>query len=560
MKTQTQSIITEDAIEYCTIEDIVPIVEQLEKLRPEERVDYFQDDDTFFIFWFYYYPENFECSLAKFHFVWMYYLSCTNLNLLIEGLRGSLKTEMTKIYVIRSILYKRHKYIVWQSFASESSDEAVTNLSRMLVNGSLVLDYGQVYPFSMKKEDFSKSWSTNFDTTNGVKVKAKALLEKLRWSNVYDEDSGTSRPDLLILDDIDTTDSVLNKDIIDKNELKLREETIGAMSKTNARIIFLGNTIRTDGIVRRFAAKVVDDTQNWKYLKQALYDEHGKCVWGEFFTPENIEKIKSIEMDAFDQNYLLIPKLTIGTTVFDPKQVQRIVYPYKTIEWFELYKPPQDKLVIWVDIAEWWEKSDNSVIKARNRNGESVFEFAWQVDEVLLAQKLDFILTQYYEGEEHKKLFYLGTILIENNTGKAFINECKKYKWFQYVLKTRKIDGTLDSDDLVQKYWFHTTQQSKDLIIREFRNALYKDAIDVSYNTMKEIYTFVYDKQNRPNALAPNHDDRIMADMIAYHGVLSEPFVVEYSTKEVDEDEMTPLQRHLHRIKNKYWQQEEEDW
>lgn len=137
---------------------------------------------------------------------------------------------------------------------------------------------------------------------------------------------------MLILDDIDTTDSVLNKDIIDKNELKLREETIGAMSKTNARIIFLGNTIRTDGIVRRFAAKVVDDTQNWKYLKQALYDEHGKCVWGEFFTPENIEKIKSIEMDAFDQNYLLIPKLTIGTTVFDPKQVQRIVYPYKTIE------------------------------------------------------------------------------------------------------------------------------------------------------------------------------------------------------------------------------------
>lgn len=87
---------------------------------------------------------------------------------------------MTKIYVIRSILYKRHKYIVWQSFASESSDEAVTNLSRMLVNSSLVLDYGQVYPFSMKKEDFSKSGSTNFDTTNGVKVKAKALLEKLR--------------------------------------------------------------------------------------------------------------------------------------------------------------------------------------------------------------------------------------------------------------------------------------------------------------------------------------------------------------------------------------------
>lgn len=44
--------------------------------------------------------------------------------------------------------------------------------------------------------------------------------------------------------------------------------------------------------------------------------------------------------------------------------------------------------------------------------------------------------------------------MIENNIGTAFINECKRtkddgslvYPWFQYVLKQRKIDGTMDQE------------------------------------------------------------------------------------------------------------------
>lgn len=134
-----------------------------------------------------------------------------------------------------------------------------------------------------------------------------------------------------MLDDIDTTESVRNKDIIDKNEIKLRQETIGAMNKGKSRIIFLGNTIANDGIVRRFATAIKNDPK-WVYLRQPLYDEKGECVWPEFFTPEVIEDIKSKEGDSFAQNYLLIPKITIGTTVFDTTQQITVVNPYKTIE------------------------------------------------------------------------------------------------------------------------------------------------------------------------------------------------------------------------------------
>jgi hypothetical protein len=165
----------------------------------------------------------------------------------------------------------------------------------MLTKSTLVADYGDFFPFTTKKEDFASSGSTNFDTTNGIKVKAKSTQEKIRGANIYDEDEGTERPDLLILDDIDTTDSVRNKDIIDKNETKLRQETIGAMSKSRARIIFLANTIANDGICRRFAQAIKDDPR-WQYLWQPLLDpQSGECVWPDFFTPEVIENIKSVE-------------------------------------------------------------------------------------------------------------------------------------------------------------------------------------------------------------------------------------------------------------------------
>ena len=56
-------------------------------------------------------------------------------------------------------------------------------------------------------------------------------------------------------------------------------------------------------------------------------------------------------------------------------------------------------------------------MKARNHIGQSVFEFADQVDEIMLARKLDWILTDYYEvrPKSEKKWKYVGTILIERN-------------------------------------------------------------------------------------------------------------------------------------------------
>lgn len=91
-------------------------------------------------------------------------------------------------------------------------------------------------------------------------------------------------------------------------------------------------------------------------------------------------------------------------------------------------------------------------------------------------------------------------IFPENNKGIAFINACREYKWFQFMLKQRKIDSTT-GEDLQDKYGFWTSETSKDLIIREYRGAIYEKKIWVTPELYSEICTYQYDKNNRPNAV-----------------------------------------------------------
>lgn len=99
---------------------------------------------------------------------------------------------------------------------------------------------------------------------------------------------------------------------------------------------------------------------------------------------------------------------------------------------------------------------------------------------------------------------------------------------------------------------------SKQLIIREYKNSLNHGEIDVTRETYNQMLTYIYDKSNAANAASGYKDDIIIGDMIAHHGVLHEPFVAEYAKEMEDEDEMTPIQRHLHRLRNRREHDEDE--
>lgn len=146
---------------------------------------------------------------------------------------------MIRGLVVWHIAHGTEPYIVWGSFEDTLSGESVRAIARMLLNKKLVEDYGQLFPFEVDKKELAKKSAYAFESTTGVRVESKALGQTMRGANAYDPDSEMSaRPTLLVLDDVDTSTSVANSDIIDKNYRKITGEMFGALDPLKHRIIF----------------------------------------------------------------------------------------------------------------------------------------------------------------------------------------------------------------------------------------------------------------------------------------------------------------------------------
>ena len=121
---------------------IKPLIQELEKSTKHERVEFFKNPEHFVFWWYYHFYNNFKTDLAPFHYEWIKDITINrDLSILIKGFRGSIKTEIVKVYLVYCICYKIEPYIVIQSFDSSSSEDMVRNVARMLMNESLVKDY-----------------------------------------------------------------------------------------------------------------------------------------------------------------------------------------------------------------------------------------------------------------------------------------------------------------------------------------------------------------------------------------------------------------------------------
>ena len=278
-------------------------IKQIENMNSATRLEFFKQGwpDRFMMWWFFYFREDFITLLADFHYTWIEALF-DDKNVMIEWFRWSIKTTLVIAVTTYKIANNFTKFVVWQSYEDTASTANTTNIARNLLSPRLSKDYWKLFKLSWgSKEDLEKKSVSNFDTSNWVKVRAASLWQKLRGAL-----SKTDRPDLLIVDDIDVSDSVRNPEVIEKNYQKVTWETFWAMTKTwEARIYFLWNTINQDWIVPRFR-KEKKWTKNWLVYHQPLIIDN-EIQW-DFFKESTLDKIKEDEWPiSFNQNYLLIP-------------------------------------------------------------------------------------------------------------------------------------------------------------------------------------------------------------------------------------------------------------
>jgi predicted phage terminase large subunit-like protein len=219
----------------------------------------------------------------------------------ITAFRGSGKstiiTTASAIWATLGIQQKKFVLIICQTKAQAKTH--MTNLKVELEENDLLKsDLG---PF---QEDIDQEW--NAYSVVFSNSKARVTIASLEQS-VRGIRHRQTRPDLIILDDIEDSQSVKTLESRDKTFNWFTSEII-PLGDLDTRIIIVGNIIHEDSMVVRLKNKIQKEEVNGIYREYPLINDQGECLWpGKFPTQESLEDFKKTVINpiSWQREYLL---------------------------------------------------------------------------------------------------------------------------------------------------------------------------------------------------------------------------------------------------------------
>jgi hypothetical protein len=213
----------------------------------------------------------------------------------IEAPRGWGKTSCVNLaFPARKILFQDTRFLVPISCTATQAVMQGENLKReLLSNRAISLLFG-----NLKSDTFAKDmWITSTDV---------AVMPRGSGQQVRGILHGNSRPGLIILDDLEDSESVRS----DEQRAKLKEwffsDVMNSIDRGRKdwRIIVIGTLLHEDSLL----ANLMED-DNWHHVKIALCDENFKSNWPEFMSDEEVNKLaESLRaqglIDTFYREYM----------------------------------------------------------------------------------------------------------------------------------------------------------------------------------------------------------------------------------------------------------------
>lgn len=220
--------------------------------------------------------------------------------IVIVAFRGSAKsTIMALSYPLWAMLgVQQKKHIVLISQTQTQAKQLLANIRAELeANQLLIDDYG---PF---QEDASQWSATTLVLTSiGTRITSVSSGESIRGIK-----HKNYRPDLIICDDVESTESVKTKDGRDKTYKWLTGDVIPS-GDINTKTIVVGNLLHEDSLIMRLKDAIENKVLKGVYKEYPLLDDRLHPLWsGKFKTDEDIRalRLKTGNEIAFKREYLL---------------------------------------------------------------------------------------------------------------------------------------------------------------------------------------------------------------------------------------------------------------
>lgn len=257
---------------------------------------------SFWLFFLIYFAHYIKYELAPFHEEIIEIIQNDTKKLVcITAFRGSGKstiiTTASTLWSILGIQEKKFVLIICQT--KQQAKVHMANLRIELEENQLLRsDLG---PF---REEIDQEWNASSIVFSNTKARITiASLEQsirgIRHRQV--------RPDLIILDDIEDSQSVKTLESRDKTFNWFTSEII-PIGDLNTRIIIVGNLIHEDSLTVRLKKKIEKEEIVGTYCEYPLINSEGICLWpGKFPTEESIKEFEKtiISPISWQREYLL---------------------------------------------------------------------------------------------------------------------------------------------------------------------------------------------------------------------------------------------------------------
>lgn len=252
--------------------------------------------------------------------------------------RGHAKSGyMSNVFPVHQITFKKRHYILIVSETGGMSKAFVEWVADQLkFNQKLREDFGEMLsPSKMQNEQDNQE---GFITHTGIKVQASSIGSQLRGSR-----NGAYRPDLVVLDDLESSKNTNTKELRDKNLHWFNSVIMPIGDITRTSFVYMGTLVHGQGLLPhvlqrsdfdgRIYSAIVSEPERldlWRKIDEILrdtensnreedsdkfywnnkeeMDKGARTLWNERFTYFELMKIKvNVGSRAFASEYLNKP-------------------------------------------------------------------------------------------------------------------------------------------------------------------------------------------------------------------------------------------------------------
>lgn len=233
---------------------------------------------------------------------------------LVLAPRGLGKTSICRAIVIKAILYREKRFIVYASNSLTLAEMQTENIKRELLGNEIIRKvWGDIREcidvpdWAVLDESFSKKAWVAFGSVFILPRGLDQQFRGLNWNGI--------RPDLIILDDVEKKDELDNEDIREKNTVRMLGDIMecGSRLKKNTDFIYLDTLKHEDALPIRLM-----EMGGWDWTRLQICDEEllQKGIVSSkapaFMSNEEIaQKLKALEFigqgDIFYREYMNMP-------------------------------------------------------------------------------------------------------------------------------------------------------------------------------------------------------------------------------------------------------------